>query len=237
MNVRAGASFSAEKEYRVHIKLGVRELDENEEQETGARSGDEEEEDAVQSSRGCAKHLVALEVIVALCECPAGLSGGCSHATMLLFLARLLTLTDAELATFNPSTCTGRACAWLQQHRNAGRSASKCPLYGKPLSEGVTYMRRLRNPRGEVHKDDATPVPTRGVPHVNRMQDFNPHPSGGVWAEREHYFTAGKDISRVKHDKLMGFVDAEMGSCDGDVGLDILPPIVRDDSNPEGLVG
>ncbi|CAN0452675.1 unnamed protein product, partial [Scytosiphon promiscuus] len=53
------------------------------------------------------------KVLAALYECPAGISGGCSHVAMVLFLCRLLQMGKAELAAFNPSTCTGRACAWI----------------------------------------------------------------------------------------------------------------------------
>ncbi|CAN0383635.1 unnamed protein product, partial [Scytosiphon promiscuus] len=83
------------------------------------------------------------KVLSALCECPAGLGGGCSHVAMVLFLGRLLQMNNKELASFNPSTCTGRACAWIMQHSKGSRSADECVLYGKPLNEGTSIIRGL----------------------------------------------------------------------------------------------
>ncbi|CAN0307615.1 unnamed protein product, partial [Ectocarpus sp. 12 AP-2014] len=83
----------------------------------------------------------------ALCECHAGKSGGCSHTAMVLFLTRLLQVTEDELATFNPSTCTGRACSWIMQNCKGGRSGEQCSLYGEPLSHGTNVVRKMRDPR------------------------------------------------------------------------------------------
>ncbi|CAM9811375.1 unnamed protein product, partial [Hapterophycus canaliculatus] len=121
LGTSAGASFSGDKEYRVHVKLRTEEL------EVSADTAMEEEEQEGDAEMGQAprttKTVVALKVDAAICECPAGLSGGCSHVAMVLFLCRLLQMNEHELATFNPSTCTGRACAWIMQHSEGSRSA------------------------------------------------------------------------------------------------------------------
>ncbi|CBJ33934.1 exonuclease I Exo1 [Ectocarpus siliculosus] len=112
----AGASFSADKEYRVRIKLRVEGVDENAPPTEQEEKEGEEEEEVVGNDPRSAQTLVALEVIAALCECPAGIKGGCSHAAMALFLGRLLQMSEEQLATFNPTTCTGMACRWIMQH-------------------------------------------------------------------------------------------------------------------------
>lgn len=198
-----------------------------EENDDGDHEGDVERSNGSRRSQ-----LVAVDVIAALCECPAGITGGCSHATMLLFLARLLTLTDAELSSFNPSTCTGRACAWIEQHCNARRSASKCPLYGMPLSECTSIIRGLRDPFGRVGMDDDPLAQTRGVTGLDRMNGFNPHPSGGAWAEQRHDFSAGIDISMGRWNLFLAYVECETGSQDHDVASAVLPPRVRASRDP-----
>lgn len=223
-DVRAAASFAADKEYRVHVKLRVGEVGESEDPDD---MDCEEVEVGVETSSGSTKNLVALDVVIALCECPAGLSGGCSHTTMLLFLARLLTLNDRELSAFNPSTCTSRACAWIVSNSKRGRSTTKCPLYGKPLSEGTADIRKLRDLRA-VGMEEDTPVQTRGVTGMDRMNDFNPHPTGGVFTELERQFTAGKDYHIRKFNKLMAFTDCERVTEDNDLGVDVLLPNVRE---------
>ncbi|CAN0356168.1 unnamed protein product, partial [Scytosiphon promiscuus] len=134
----AGASYSGDKEYRVRIHLKTEELEESEDpaamEQEEAKEGEERK---TGEPRGPAKSLIALKVLAALCECPAGISGGCSHVAMVLFLCRLLQMGEHELAAFNPSTCTGRACAWIMQHSEGSRSAEKCVLYGKPLAEST----------------------------------------------------------------------------------------------------
>lgn len=229
MDTRAPASFSGDKEYRVNIKLRVKELDEN--ADPSSMDEESEERGRLETPGGSTDNLIAIEVVQALCECPAGISGGCAHTAMLLFLARMLRMSDAELATFNPSTCTGRACVWLQKHCNGGRSASKCPWYGMPLSEGAAELRKMRDPRGQMDVEDE-PVHTRGVVPIDRTHDFNPHPFGGEWAERDLHFTAGVDISRFKLAKLMEFVDGERNSPEQKVCMDYLPPLVREDDTP-----
>lgn len=75
--------------------------------------------------------------------------------------------------------------------------------------------------------DDA-PVLTNGVTPIDRMREFNPHPSGGKWAEQKLHFDEGVDISKAKYDRLMEFIDGERKTPHQKVGLDFLPPIVRD---------
>lgn len=72
----AGASFSADKECRVRIKLRVEEVDENAPPTGQEEKEREEEEEVVGNDPRSAQTLVALEVIAALCECPAGIKGG-----------------------------------------------------------------------------------------------------------------------------------------------------------------
>ena len=107
--------------------------------------------------RSIVNNGVALKVVHAICECPAGLGGGCSHVTMVLFLSRLLQMSDSELATFNPQTCTGRACAWITQHAKGGRSTDKCDFYGKPLTAGTSVVRSSVAILGEGATDATTP--------------------------------------------------------------------------------
>ncbi|CAN0008285.1 unnamed protein product [Ectocarpus fasciculatus] len=227
----AGASFSADKEYRVRIKLRVEEVDENAPPTGQEEKEREEEEEVVGNDPRSAQTLVALEVIAALCECPAGIKGGCSHAAMALFLGRLLQMSEEQLATFNPTTCTGMACRWIMQHCKGSRSAKQCDLYGMSMSEGTTVVRSVRDPKGNVGWDDDKQVHASGVPPIDRMNQFNPHPTGGMWAERKVHFDAGENISKLKRDKLMAFVNHERRSDHQEVCLDYLPPRVREDSN------
>ncbi|CAM9230493.1 unnamed protein product, partial [Pylaiella littoralis] len=231
IGISAGASFSADKEYRVRIKLRVEEVDENAPPTGQEEKEREEEEEVVGNDPRSAQTLVALEVIAALCECPAGIKGGCSHAAMALFLGRLLQMSEEQLATFNPTTCTGMACRWIMQHCKGSRSAKQCDLYGMSMSEGTTVVRSVRDPKGNVGWDDDKQVHASGVPPIDRMNQFNPHPTGGMWAERNVHFDAGENISKLKRDKLMAFVNHERRSDHQEVCLDYLPPRVREDSN------
>ncbi|CAN0519655.1 unnamed protein product [Ectocarpus sp. 12 AP-2014] len=119
---------------------------------------------------------------------------------MVLFLTRLLQVTEDELATFNPSTCTGRACSWIMQNCKGGRSGEQCSLYGEPLSHGTNVVRKMRDPRRGF--DDDVPAKVQGVTAIDRMQDFNPHRSGGKWDELKLHFDAGK---------LLAFMDCAWG--------------------------
>lgn len=227
----AGASFSADKEYRVRIKLRVEEVDENAPPTGQEEKEREEEEEVVGNDPRSAQTLVALEVIAALCECPAGIKGGCSHAAMALFLGRLLQMSEEQLATFNPTTGTGMACRLIMQHCKGSRSAKQCDLYGMNMSEGTTVVRSVRDPKGNVGWDDDKQVHASGIPPIDRMNKFNPHPTGGMWAERKVHFDAGENISKLKRDKLMAFVNHERRSDHREVCLDYLPPRVREDNN------
>ncbi|CAM9885457.1 unnamed protein product, partial [Hapterophycus canaliculatus] len=128
LGTSAGASFSGDKKYRVHVKLRTEELEVSadtamEEEDTAMEEEEQEGDAEMGQAPRTMKTFVALKVVAAICECPAGLSGGCSHVAIVLFLCRLLQMNEHELATFNPSTCTGRACAWIMQHSEGSRSA------------------------------------------------------------------------------------------------------------------
>lgn len=212
----------------MRIKVRVVELDED-------AHPDDISEDECQGGggdgEGEVKHLVALGVEDALCECPAGVRGGCHHTAMVLFLCRMLRMTDEELKRFNPRTVTGRACAWIKQNCKGGRSTEECPFYGMTLSQITVAVREMRNPKGQMGLADDAPIGTRGVTAIDRMTDFNPHPSGGKWAEKKLHFDRGVDMSKSKRDKFMAFVNRERKTPNQRVGLDVLPLLVREEES------
>lgn len=223
-DARALGSYlkNEKKEYRVRVKLKVEELDEG--ANPDENSGDEWEGVGDEN-----KQLVALSVLDALCECAAGGRGGCHHTAVVLYLCRLLRLTDAELAAFNPSSVTGQACAWVQQNCKGGRSVEECPFYGMSLSQISAAVRALRNPGGQLGVADDAPMSAKGVPPIDRMTEYNPHPTGGKWADQKIHFDKGVDISSRKWEKLKAFVDGERSTSNQRVGIDVLPPRVRDE--------
>ena len=101
-----------------------------------------------------------------------------------------------------------------------------------PVSEVTDCVRKMRDPRGELGLEDGAPVKVQGVTPIDRMRMFNPHPSGGVWAEHKLHFDAGVNITRVERDNLMAFIDGERDTPHQQVGLDFLPPLVREDDGP-----
>lgn len=90
-------------------------------------------------------------------------------------------MTQDQLVVFNPSTCTGLAGQWIVQNCSGGRSISKCPWYGMPLSQVTNEVTRLRDPKRTSTLEEDAPVGVRGVTPIDRMNDFNPHTRlGGV---------------------------------------------------------
>lgn len=214
-----------EKEYRIRVKLGVEYVQEAAEPDEEVEEGGAGPEHMVEAPRAA----VAMDVLIALCECTAGIRGGCHHVGMVLILCRLLQLTEDELVAFNPETVTGRACQWIVRNCRGGRTVSQCPWYGKPLSQVMPEIRSVRDPKGMSRLEDDAPVEVRGVTPIDRQNDFNPHPTGGKWIEQKLYFDGGVTISKTQRDKLSAFVDGERSSPHQKVALDFLPPRVRED--------
>lgn len=215
--------------YRIRIKLLVESLDESADLESEEVDG---EGAGVDDDPRAPKPLLAVEVLVALCECPAGVRGGCHHAAMVLHLCRLLHMTEDQLVTFNPETVTGRACQWIVHNCKGGRSVSQCPWYGMPISQVTQAVRSMRDPKGMSRFADDAPVAVRGVTPIDRQNGFNPHPTGGKWDELKSHFDKGVTVSKAKREKLEAFVDGERSTARQQVALDFLPPRVREEDSP-----
>lgn len=230
---RALGSFlkQGEKEYRVRMKVRVEKLEDSITPSAGADRDEEEEGGGVDLEDGPGrKPHVAVDVVTALCECPAGGSGGCHHAAMVLLLCRLLHMSEGELAAFNPLTVTGQACSWIMKNCKGGRSTSKCPYYGMSLAQASAAVRELRDPRGQIGVEDDAPLGTRGVTPIDRRHHFNPHPIGEKWSVQKEHFDNGVSISSAREEKLKAFVNGEKANDHQEVALDFLPPFVREDT-------
>lgn len=152
--------------------------------------------------------LVATQVVDAFCTCQAGLPGACHHVCQLLQVVRLLQMTARELRAWDPETVTGRACAWLLKNARAGRDPTDNVFWRMQLSQIGSELRTLRDPKKQQNGSEQ-PAHTKGVVVGDRSQDFNPHPSGGVWAEREEHFNKGVTMSRRKWNKFDAFIKKE----------------------------
>lgn len=177
--------------------------------------------------QGDRTRLVATRVVDAYCTCQSGLPGACHHVCQLLQVVRLLQMTARQLRAWDPETVTGRACEWLLKNSRAGRDPTDNVFWLKQLPEIGSLLRTLRDPKKQQNGSD-TPAHTAGVVVGNRSQDFNPHPSGGVWAEREENFNKADTITRSKLDKFNVFINRSRRGEER--AIDKHPPLCDDTS-------
>ncbi|CAM9923246.1 unnamed protein product [Ectocarpus fasciculatus] len=239
---RTHASMHMNKWYTVHVSLDVHrvatEAGTYEVDEEDAADGDEQE--SCPTTTSSVHRMVATRVLSALCECQSGAGGSCSHVAMTLQLVRLLKMSVNEINDFFPLTVTGRQCKWILDHCRGGREAENNVWWGKTLPEVSSMFREMRDPKGlGMGVDTETEQKTQGVVSGDRFATFDPHPSGGRWAEPHRHFQAMTTVSEkereafsdffasVKSAKAEGSEGGEGGKGANVLAADVLPARVR----------